>query len=79
MLYGLGVVNTRAQLLKLEKVMKQAAIDKYVFQRNAYLQHRAYLIQRNKELSNPYIYDHIPHEEESQAQIDDDTSYLDDH
>lgn len=56
-LYGGSVVNTRSQLLKLEKVMKQAAIDKYVFQRNAYLQHRAYLIQRNKELDNPYLHD----------------------
>ncbi len=57
LLYGGGVINQRAQLLKLEAVMKQAAIDKYVFQRNAYLQHRAYLIQRNHELDDPYLLD----------------------
>ncbi len=54
-LYGLGVISRRADLLSFQNVMEQAAIDKYVFLRNAYLQRRAYLIQRNKELGDPYF------------------------
>lgn len=54
-LYGLGVVNTRAQLLQLQGVIQQAALDQYVFERNAYLQRRAYLIKRNTELGDPYL------------------------
>ncbi len=54
-LYGLGVVSRRADLLSFENVMQQAAIDKYVFVRDAYMQRRAYLIQRNRELADPYI------------------------
>lgn len=54
-LYGLGVVARRADILSFQNVMQQAAIDKYVFLRDAYLQRRAYLIQRNKELDNPYV------------------------
>ena len=54
-IYGLGVVARRADLLSFENVMEQASIDKYAFLRDAYLQRRAYLIQRNKELGNPYL------------------------
>lgn len=49
-LYALGVVNTRANLLQLDGIISEAALDPYVFQRNAYLQHRSYLIKRNSEL-----------------------------
>lgn len=45
--YGLGVVDKRAQLLKFQSVMDEAAVDRYVFVRNAYLQHRAYQIDQN--------------------------------
>lgn len=54
-IYGLGVVARRADLLSYQNVMEQAAIDKYAFLRDAYMQRRAYLIQRNKELGDPYL------------------------
>lgn len=54
-LYGLGVVSRRASLLRYSDVMEQASLDKYVFMRDAYMQRRAYLIQRNKELGDPYL------------------------
>jgi phospholipid-binding lipoprotein MlaA len=54
-LYALSVVDRRADLLGFEDVMQQAAIDKYTFIRDAYLQRRNYLIQRNTELGNPYL------------------------
>lgn len=53
--YGLGVVVRRADLLRYQNVFEQAAVDKYVFLRDAYMQRRAYLIQRNKELGDPYL------------------------
>lgn len=36
--------NKRAQLLGASKVVEEAALDSYVFTRDAYLQHRLYLI-----------------------------------
>ncbi len=53
--YGLGIVSRRADLLRFQSVFDQAALDRYVFLRDAYMQRRAYLIQRNKELGNPYL------------------------
>ncbi len=47
-LVGTNFVNRRAQLLKFDNVMAQAALDPYTFERNAYLQHRSYLINKNK-------------------------------
>ncbi|QQC63318.1 MlaA family lipoprotein [Paraburkholderia ginsengisoli] len=43
-LYGLNVVNTRANLLNASDVLEGAALDKYSFVRNAYLQRRQYLL-----------------------------------
>lgn len=37
---GLDLVDTRADLLGASRVMEQAALDPYVFMRDAYLQHR---------------------------------------
>lgn len=54
-IYGLGVVSKRADYLRFQDVMQQAAIDKYVFVRDAYLQKRAYQIDRNKQLTDPYL------------------------
>lgn len=54
-LYGLGVIVRRADYLRFEGVMQQAALDKYIFMRDAYLQRRNHLIERNKQLGNPYI------------------------
>lgn len=50
-LYGLGVVDRRANLLQYQDVFDEAAIDQYIFVRNAYLQHRAFEIEQNKQLS----------------------------
>lgn len=41
-LYGLNVVSTRANLLGASNLLEGAAIDKYSFLRNAYLQRRQY-------------------------------------
>jgi phospholipid-binding lipoprotein MlaA len=50
-LLGLFFVDYRANLLQYESVLEEAAIDKYVFMRNAYMQHRAYQIEQLKHLS----------------------------
>ena len=54
-IYGVGVVARRADLLRFQNVFDQASLDKYVFMRDAYMQRRNYLIQRNKELGDPYL------------------------
>jgi len=43
-IYGLNLVDTRADLLGASKIAEEAAIDRYEFLRNAYLQRREYLI-----------------------------------
>ncbi|MEX3919453.1 VacJ family lipoprotein [Paraburkholderia sp. BR10872] len=43
-LYGLNVVSTRANLLGASDLLEGAAIDRYSFIRNAYLQRRRYLL-----------------------------------
>ncbi|MBP0594636.1 VacJ family lipoprotein [Paraburkholderia sp. LEh10] len=43
-LYGLNLINTRANLLNASDVLEGAALDKYSFVRNAYLQRRRYLL-----------------------------------
>jgi phospholipid-binding lipoprotein MlaA len=43
-LYGLYLVNTRADLLEASRLLEEAALDKYTFQRDAYLQRRRSLI-----------------------------------
>jgi phospholipid-binding lipoprotein MlaA len=53
--YFTGVVSKRAELLRFENVMEQAALDRYVFMRDAYLQNRKYRIERNEQLSDPYV------------------------
>jgi phospholipid-binding lipoprotein MlaA len=45
--YGIGVLDTRARLLQFQSVYETAALDKYTFVRDAYLQRRAYLIDAN--------------------------------
>jgi phospholipid-binding lipoprotein MlaA len=47
-LYGIGFINYRADALEAEKLVDQAAIDKYTFIRRAYLQRRAYLVRDGK-------------------------------
>lgn len=41
---ALGVINTRANLLEATRIRDEAALDPYVFTREAYLQRRNYLI-----------------------------------
>ena len=43
-LYGLYFLNTRAELLEASRILEQAALDRYTFQRDAYLQRRRSLI-----------------------------------
>jgi phospholipid-binding lipoprotein MlaA len=47
-LYGVGVVDRRSNLLQYQDVFEQVAVDRYVFMRNAYLQHRNYQIEENE-------------------------------
>lgn len=44
MLNGLNLINTRAEMLPGDKVIAEAALDKYSYFRSAYLQRRHYLI-----------------------------------
>lgn len=59
-LYAFNLVVKRSDLLRYENVMDQVAIDKYVFIRDAYVQHRNYLIDRNKQLGDPYLQKNKP-------------------
>ncbi|MDQ8039401.1 MAG: VacJ family lipoprotein [Rickettsiella sp.] len=43
-------INARAQLLDFDQTIRQVSFDPYVFQRNAYLQRRNYLIRQNSNL-----------------------------
>lgn len=43
-LYGLYYINTRSELLDATRILEEAALDKYVFQRDAYFQRRRSLI-----------------------------------
>jgi phospholipid-binding lipoprotein MlaA len=43
-LYGLDIVRTRAGLLKVEKIVDEAALDRYSFTRDAWLQRRRHLV-----------------------------------
>jgi phospholipid-binding lipoprotein MlaA len=54
-LYAGNIIVKRAELLRYENVLQEAALDRYTFVRDAYFQRRAYLIERNKQLGNPYI------------------------
>ena len=48
---ALFFVEHRANLLQFDPVLEEAAIDKYVFMRNAYMQHRIFQIEQLKHLS----------------------------
>ncbi|SAK85342.1 lipoprotein [Caballeronia hypogeia] len=52
-LYGVNLVNVRANLLGATDVLADAALDKYSFVRNAYLQRRQYLISGGGDESMP--------------------------
>lgn len=48
--FGVSVIDRRAQLLKFQSVLEEVAIDKYSFQRNAYMQRRQCQIEANLNL-----------------------------
>lgn len=50
-LEGIDLVNTRANLLPTDKLVNES-FDPYVFIRDAYLQRRAYLIEKNEHGNN---------------------------
>lgn len=54
-LYLSGQVVKRAELLRYQSVLEQASLDDYTFIRDAYMQHRAYQLERNAELNDPYF------------------------
>ena len=47
-IYGLGYVDLRSQVLESGSIVDTAALDRYLFIRNAYLQRRRYLIYDGK-------------------------------
>jgi phospholipid-binding lipoprotein MlaA len=47
-LYGLNIMSTRANLLGASDLLEGAAIDKYSFVRNTYLQRRRYLLSEGR-------------------------------
>ena len=59
-MYALRLVNARAELLDASKLLEEAALDKYVFLRDAYLQRRRSLVydgraprERDPEVNEP--------------------------
>ena len=52
-LYGVGAVDLRAQLLDAGALVDTAALDRYLFIRNAYLQRRRYLVYDGKPPPEP--------------------------
>jgi phospholipid-binding lipoprotein MlaA len=52
-LYGLGAVDLRAQAVGLGEMVDTAALDRYLFIRNAYLQRRRYLVYDGKPPPEP--------------------------
>jgi phospholipid-binding lipoprotein MlaA len=60
-LYGLKFVNTRTNLLGATELLEEAALDKYTFVRDAYLQRRQYLLENgNGPRKLPQYEDAIP-------------------
>jgi len=76
-LQGLRLTQTRADLLDASRILEEAALDKYVFQRDAYLQRRRSLIYdgrppREKEPDDDADKDKKPLPEEKAPQDDSD-------
>ena len=60
---ALRLVNTRAELLEASRILEQAALDKYVFQRDAYLQRRRSLVYDGRPPREPRERDDEPAKE----------------
>ena len=52
-LYGVGAVDLRAQAVATSQLVDTAALDRYLFIRNAYLQRRRYLVYDGKPPPEP--------------------------
>lgn len=52
-LFGIDVVRTRAGLLKVEKIVDEAALDKYSFTRDAWLQRRRHQVHDGRPPRDP--------------------------
>lgn len=61
--YVLRLINTRSELLDASRLLEQAALDKYVFQRDAYLQRRRNLVYDGSPPREPRSRDEEPAEE----------------
>ncbi len=55
-LLALNGIDTRAQFLDYDNTLQMAAVDPYAFQRDAYLQHRAFLIAQNSGVAQKDTY-----------------------
>ncbi|MCB1877592.1 MAG: VacJ family lipoprotein [Chromatiales bacterium] len=58
--YGLRIVDDRADLLDAENVLKTAALDEYIFVRDAYLQKRRDLVYDGNPPPEPDYIDDLP-------------------
>ncbi len=63
-LYLTSLVVKRAELLRYQNVLEEASLDDYTFIRDAYMQRRAYQLERNAELNDPYLEKNNPSEAE---------------
>lgn len=52
-LFGLGIVSARAGLLQSERILEEAALDRYLFIRDAWLQRRRNLVYDGKPPKDP--------------------------
>jgi phospholipid-binding lipoprotein MlaA len=71
-IYGVDLTSRRADILNYQSVFDQVMLDKYSFLRDAYLQRRAYQIQRNTELGDPYLEKNAVQLEEKQQKLEQD-------
>jgi phospholipid-binding lipoprotein MlaA len=71
-IYAVDLTSRRADILNYQSVFDQVMLDKYSFVRDAYLQRRAYQIQRNTELADPYLERNASQMEEKQVKLEQD-------
>ncbi len=69
-LYGVDSTRLRAELLQAEMIAKEAALDRYTFERNAFLQRRRFLIQGRRS-DDPYIEEFDDEEDTYIEELDD--------
>jgi phospholipid-binding lipoprotein MlaA len=74
-IYAVDLTSRRAEILNYQSVFDQVMLDKYSFVRNAYLQRRAYQIQRNTELGNPYLEKNGASIEKKQVKLEQDIQH----